>query len=111
MNNLYNWIIIIIFVIVFGWSIISNNRYQSLKEDYQELLLDRDLQIDSLIKNNIEKEKSVKNLELQLVKLNKDLDSLYNVKTEIIEKNEFQISSSISNTAVLLKKNLYEMDN
>lgn len=108
-KNLYNWIIIIIFAIVLGQSLITHKRYNTLQENYNELLFKQSNIIDSLESENLKKEKSIIDLELSVSDLNNKLDSLYNNKSNIIqEKNRFTISSSISEGSNLLKKNLNE---
>lgn len=97
---------------IFGYCVISNKRYERLEEQYQELLLKDDNAVDSLIQNNVEKELIIKNLESEIVSLNHNIDSLQKIKSNLYEdKEEFIISQSISESVLLLKKNLYEMNN
>lgn len=112
--NLHNWIIIIIFAVIFGYCVISNKRYERLEEQYQELLLKDNDTVDSLIENNVEKELIIKNLESEIVSLNHNIDSLQKIKSNLYkdkDKENFIISQSISESVLLLKKNLYEMNN
>lgn len=110
--NLHNWIIIIIFAVIFGYCVISNKKYERLEEQYQELLLKDNDTVDSLIENNIEKALIIKNLESEIVSLNHNIDSLQKIKSNLYkDKENFIISQSISESVLLLKKNLYEMNN
>lgn len=110
--NLHNWIIIIIFAVIFGYCVISNKRYERLEEQYQELLLKDNDTVDSLIENNVEKALIIKNLESEIVSLNHNIDSLHKIKSNLYkDKESFIISQSISESVLLLKKNLYEMNN
>lgn len=110
--NLYNWIIIIIFATVFGYCIISNKRYQTLEQQYQELLLKDKDTVDSLLNDNLNKKLVIEDLESEIVALNHNIDSLQQIKINLYkEKENFVVSQSISQSVLLLKKNLYEMKN
>ena len=110
--NLHNWIIIVIFVVIFGYGIWFNQKYQRLEQQYKELLLKDVSVIDSLIQNNIEKELIIKDLEDEVVLLNHNIDSLQKTKLDLYQnKDKFTISQSLSESVLLLKKNLHEMNN
>lgn len=110
--NLHNWIIIVIFVVIFGYCVICNQKYQRLEQQYKELLLKDVSVIDSLIQNNIEKESIIKDLKDEVVLLNHNIDSLQKIKLDLYQnKDKFTISQSLSESVLLLKKNLYEMNN
>lgn len=50
--KIWDWIVIIGFVILFGWCVIVNNKYSTLQEDYNILKIDKESVIDSLNKEN-----------------------------------------------------------
>ena len=105
MNKIYNWIIIILFVILFGWVIISNERYNNLESKYIEQMNKDAHEVDSLQKEILKSEEKIQKLTFQLTHVSEKLDSLYNIKQEI--KNEvFVFSNSVSESAQLLKDNL-----
>lgn len=109
MKNLYNWIIIIIFVLVLGQCVITQKRYNTLQQDYNELLFEKSTIIDSLKQDNVKKSESIFNLESEVNSLNCKIDSLHNIKQEIKkDKNSFIVSKNISEGSRLLKQNLYE---
>lgn len=109
MKNLYNWIIIIIFAFVLGWCVITQSRYNTLEQEYNELLIEKATTIDSLKYDNNKKIESIEQLEFKIDDLNHTIDSLYNIKTKVQKsKNSFTMSSNISEGAELLKRNLYE---
>lgn len=111
MKNLYNWIIIIIFAIVFGQCVITHKKYNILEQEYNELLFEKTSIIDSLEYDNTKKSEFISELEQTILSLNDNLDSLYNIKMNIQKsENKFTISSSISHGAELLKQNLNEKD-
>lgn len=108
-KNLHNWIIIIIFVIVLGQCVISHEKYKTLQENYNKLLFEKSNIIDSLNIENDKKLESICNLEKHIDILNLELDSLYNIKSNVIQKrNKFTVSKNISDGSNLLKKNLNE---
>lgn len=105
MNNLYNWIILVIFVFLFGWIIISNNKYSKLENRYYELINNDTSKIDSLLKANkqseqliIELEDSIYVIETQLVEL------MHQIKS--VEKETFEVSSNFTESTILLQENL-----
>lgn len=82
-----------------------SNQYASIKRDYEFLKNTNERIIDSLKNDNIKTKRIIKTLE----------DSLKNVDTkikntttiiEVVKKEEFVISTSLSESASLLKKNL-----
>lgn len=103
--KLHNWIVIIGFVILFGWCVIINNQYDSLKVDYEQLKNNKEQVIDSLNKENNKTKQTIKVLEDSLktidIRLSNNSD-----KIEDIKKEEFVVSVSLSESANLLKKNL-----
>ena len=103
--KLYNWIIIIGFVILFGWCVIINNQYDSLKVDYEQLKNSKEQIIDSLNKENHKTKQTIKVLEDSLKVIDVQLSDNSN-KIESIKKEEFVVSVSLSESANLLKKNL-----
>lgn len=109
MKKLLYWIIFIIFVFVLGFGIITHIRYNNLEQNYNELLLKKSNVIDSLTNDNIKKTESIIELQSKINVLDKKIDSLYYKKSEIKQsKSNFTISSSISEGAELLKRNLNE---
>lgn len=108
-KNLYNWIIIIIFVLVLGYGVISNIRYNNLKQDYDELKFKQENVIDSLKNDNLERMELISKLESEVIVLNNELDSLHASKQIVINSiDKFTVSQSISEGASLLKQNLNE---
>ena len=103
--KLYNWIVIIVFVILFGWCIIINNQYDALKLDYEQLKDNSEQIVDSLHKENYKTKQTIKVLEDSLKVIDVQLSNNSN-KIEDIKKEEFVVSSSLSESTDLLKKNL-----
>lgn len=103
--KLHNWIVIIGFVILFGWCVIINNQYDSLKVDYEQLKNSKEQIIDSLNKENHKTKQTIKVLEDSLKVIDVQLSDNSN-KIESIKKEEFAVSVSLSESANLLKKNL-----
>lgn len=103
--KLYNWIIIIVFVILFGWCIIINNQYDALKLDYEQLKDNSEQIVDSLHKENDKAKQTIKVLGDSLKVIDVQLSSNAD-KIEDIKKEEFAVSISLSESANLLKKNL-----
>ena len=100
-----NWIMLIFVILLFIWGVIMSNQYASIKRDYEFLKNTNERIIDSLKNDNIKTKRIIKTLE----------DSLKNVDTkikntttiiEVVKKEEFVISTSLSESASLLKKNL-----
>ena len=100
-----NWLVIIGFVILFGWCVIVNNQYDSLKVDYEQLKNSKEQIIDSLNKENHKTKQTIKVLEDSLKVIDVQLSDNSN-KIESIKKEEFVVSVSLSESANLLKKNL-----
>ena len=100
-----NWLVIIGFVILFGWCVIVNNQYLSLQKDFDSLKNNKEHIIDSLNNENIKTKHTIKVLKdsLKTVEVN-----IINQSNKIIEikKEEFVISTSLSKSAELLKKNI-----
>lgn len=109
MNNLHNWIIIIIFVILFGWVVVTKDKYEKLDLEYQELLLNKQFEVDSLYETIHQAEQTNLKLESAVMKLELKLDSLIEIKQDI-EKEEFIIEKDLSRSANLLKQNLSCVD-
>lgn len=108
-KNLYNWIIIGIFVLVLGYSIIVQSQYNSLKQDYNELKFQKENVIDSLERDNAKRLESITELESEVKILNNKVDSLNNIKQIVIKsKKDFTVSRDISEGSNLLKQNLNE---
>ena len=103
--KLHNWIVIIGFVILFGWCVIVNNQYDSLKVDYEQLKNNKEQVIDSLNKENNKTKQTIKVLEDSLKTIDIQLSNNSD-KIEDIKKEEFVVSTSLSESANLLKKNL-----
>ena len=103
--RVYDWIVIIGFVILFGWCVIVNNKYSTLQEDYDILKNDKEYIIDSLNRENAETKEIIKSLEDTLDKVNSKLENSSN-KIEGIEKEEFTISNNFTESTILLKENL-----
>lgn len=109
MKNVYNWIIIIIFVFVLGQCVFTQKQYDVLKQEYNELLIEKSNVIDSLEKDNNERLESIVMLEKEVSVLNTTIDSLCVLKEDIEKsKSNFTTSSSISEGSALLKQNLRE---
>ena len=103
--KLHNWLVIIGFVVLFGWCVIINNQYNSLKLDYEQLKYNKEYLIDSLQKDNVRTKQIIKVLEDSLKTL--DVQILENVnKVESFKSEEFDISINLSKSANLLKENL-----
>lgn len=106
-KKLYIWIIIGLFII--GYNVIMQMRYNSLKQDYNELKIKKENIIDSLKNDNAERLQSIVKLESEIITLNYKVDSLYNVKQKVVQsKKDFTVSKSISESSNLLKRNLNE---
>ena len=103
--KLHNWIVIIGFVILFGWCVIINNQYDSLKVDYEQLKNNKEQVIDSLNKENHKTKQTIKVLEDSLKTIDIQLSNNSD-KIEDIKKEEFVVSVSLSESTKLLKKNL-----
>lgn len=103
--RIYDWIVIIGFVILFGWCVIVNNKYSTLQEDYNILKVDKENVIDSLNKENNRINSEVLSLEDSICKIN-DMLEISSNKIESIKKEEFTVSTSFSKSAKLLKDNL-----
>lgn len=101
----YNWIVIIVFVFLFGWCVIVNNKYNTLQQDYNTLKEDKECIIDSLEKENMKIQDSIKILEDTLEITNAKLSQISS-KIEYVEKEEFVILTTFSESSNLLKKNL-----
>ena len=100
-----NWIFVIFFFVLIGFSIYSEFRYYNLKQDYIELKYNDLHRIDSLntsIKENLQK---VEILEKNIVILNSKIDSLEKIKKEIY-KTPFTVSTSTGESIKQLKQNL-----
>ena len=103
--KLHNWIVIIGFVVLFGWCIIINNQYDSLKVDYEQLKYNKEQIIDSLYRENNKTKQTIKVLEDSLKVIDVQLSNNFD-KIENIKKEEFVVSINLSESANLLKKNL-----
>ena len=100
-----NAFLILIIVLLIGFSIYSEFRYYNLKQDYIELKYNDLHRIDSLnasIKENLQR---VKILEKNIVILNSKIDSLEKIKKEIY-KSPFTVSTSTEESIKQLKQNL-----
>lgn len=104
-NKLFIWIIIIIFVIMFGYVVVSENRYATLEEQYKELLSDKQTIIDSLRRDNETKAEEILLITESVNSLEYKIDSLTKVKRKVI-RDTFVVSSSFSESISLLKSNL-----
>jgi len=100
-----NWIIIIIFLALIGFSIYSEIKYYNLKQDYIELKYNDFHRIDSLNTSINDKLQRINILEKNIDILNSKIDSLENIKKEI-HKSSYTVSGSTSESIQLLKKNL-----
>lgn len=103
--KLHNWIVIIGFIVLFGWCIIINNQYSTLKINYEQLKNNKEQIIDSLHKENNKTKQTIKVLEDSLKTIDIQLSNNSN-KIESVRKEEFVVSISLSESADLLKKNL-----
>lgn len=100
-----NAFLILIIVLLIGFSIYSEFRYYNLKQDYIELKYNDLHKIDSLntsIKENLQR---VEILEENIVILNSKIDSLEKIKKEIY-KSPFTVSTSTGESIKQLKQNL-----
>lgn len=105
MKNIFKYIIVCLLIVSIGFSIYSEIRYYSLKQDYIELKYNDLHRIDSLntsIKENLQR---VKILEKDIVVLNSKIDSLEKIKKEIY-KSPFTVSTSTGESIKQLKQNL-----
>lgn len=100
-----NWIIIIIFLALIGFSVYSEIKYYNLKQDYIELKYNDFHRIDSLNTSINDKLQRINILEKNIDILNSKIDSLENIKKEI-HKSSYTVSGSTSESIQLLKKNL-----
>lgn len=103
--KIYDWVVIIVFIILFGWCIIVNNNYLNLKEEYDILKNDKEYIIDSLNRENTKIREDIVSLKDTLEKINTNLLNNSN-KIEIVKKEEFTVSLSFSESSNLLKNNL-----
>ena len=103
--RVYDWIVIIVFVVLFGWTIIVNNKYLNLQDDYNSLKNNKEQIIDSLNNENTKTKKIIQSLEDEIVMINLELEKKEN-KVETIKKEKFTISPSFSKSTNLLKENL-----
>ncbi len=97
--------IIIIFVVVVAYGLITTHKYNDLKRDYIELEFSKNNTIDSLLIENDNRLKRIEDLEVSVENLQIKQDSLKNIKSEVL-KEEFKISNDISEGVELLKQNL-----
>lgn len=93
------------FIILFGYSTVSNIKYQKLKDEYNEMLDKSEFVADSLRNENMIRVESIKHLESNIEFLTNKFDSLNRVKVEV-DKSYFVASLDISSSAKLLKDNL-----
>ena len=92
-----------------GQCVITKKQYNVLQQDYNTLLIEKSNIIDSLLNDNKDKKESIYLLEEELISLNHTVDSLFNIKIEIQQsKSNFTISSNISDSSELLRRNLNE---
>lgn len=84
---------------------IKNNQYDALKIEYESLKINKENIIDSLNKENVKTKYTIKTLEDSLKTVNTKVVHHY-IKVDNIKKEEFIISSTLSESANLLKENL-----
>lgn len=105
MRKSFNSAILILLIIVLGFSIYSEIKYYNLKQDYIELKYNNVQRIDSLNTSINDKLQRINILEQNITVLNSKIDSLENIKKEI-HKSSYTVSGSTSESIQLLKKNL-----
>ena len=109
MDKWYNWIIICVFVFIFGYCVISKYKYDTLKDKYEDVVSDKNLIIDSLYIENKTHSNRIMLLENTICDLSKNIDSLEKIKN-IISKETFEISEDVSIVSTQLKNNLLCVD-
>lgn len=92
-------------ILLFIWGIIMSNQYLSVKRDYEFLKNTNERIIDSLKNENVKTKKVIKTLEHALKNLDSKIENTTTV-IEVVKKEEFVVSTSLSESASLLKKNL-----
>jgi cell division protein FtsB len=95
----------IIIICLLVWCITINNKYASLKQDYELLKFDKEFIIDSLQKDNMKIQKTIMFYEDSIYTLNKNLINAYN-KVNETKKDTFVINETFSESTILLKQNL-----
>ena len=98
---------IIISVILLLILIINNFRYNRIVKQLNQMKIENTVQVDSLIYTNKELEKQVSTYKIEVSDLEREIDSLQQVKNRIIvKKNDVIISKSVSEGIVMLQNNL-----
>ncbi len=105
MNKIFKVLIIILLLTSIGFSIYSELRYYSLKQDYIELKYSNTNRIDSLNREINLKTLELVNLEEGIIQLSSKIDSLENIKREI-KKADYTVSESAKGSFEQLKRNL-----
>jgi ribosomal protein L11 len=82
-----------------------SNQYLSVKRDYEFLKNTNERIIDSLKNENVKTKKVIKTLEDALKNLDSKIENTTTI-IEVVKKEEFVVSTSLSESASLLKKNL-----
>ena len=103
--KLFNWIILIIFVFIFGWCVIVQNRYLDLEDKYNEMINSQSNIIDSLNVVNKQSENTIVELRDSLINIEKELSIVSN-KTIEVETKTCTVSSSFSESVTILNNNL-----
>lgn len=83
-----------------------SQKYEELEKEYLELNIEKDTTIDSLKEDNSIKSSKISELEIKILDLETNLDSLYKHKSELNKKSEFVVSKNLSEGVKLLKENL-----
>lgn len=107
--KIYNFIPIIIVIILVVWCVVSNCLYNKLKYDYDELKEKKEYVVDSLIKENITINQNISILKDSII----TLDSQFVIKLNKIKNAKgktFVMSKSLTETADKLKNNLICID-
>lgn len=98
-------VLLIIIILLIGYTVYSEIKYYNLKQDYIELKYNDFHRIDSLNTSINDKLQRINILEKNINILNSKIDSLENIKKEI-HKSSYTVSGSTSESIQLLKKNL-----
>lgn len=100
-----NWIVIIGFVILFGWCMVKSNQYDTLKVEYESLKTNKESIIDSLNNENAKAKYVIQTLEDSLKIVDNKVVHHY-IKVDEVKKEQFVVSTTLSESTRLLKKNL-----
>ena len=105
--NIKQIIYIAIALILFIWIISSQIKCNRLKKEINQIKIQNLEKVDSLNFINNQHLKRINTYELEISKLNSEIDSLQKVKNKIIiKKDEVLVANGVSDAANNIKKNL-----